>query len=193
MSLRQLAARIRQAGLRWAGVRNTMTLGTILRRSLDGSLPYGWVYLPEREPWTPKTRCVLLSNEELEAPDDAIVAKTAAAGFPVEGLDSDIIESIVRGTLVFTQSPSDELLVEAFTHYYHHDAYLPFPGAPSPPHLTMQEFTQQQDRAFYDTLGDERPGAPCGEPGCDRGAILFSTRCRRHHFENVKGRPCIYE
>jgi hypothetical protein len=49
-----------------------------------------------------------------------------------------------------------------------------------------------RDRAFYDCLGAERPTIPCRDDGCTRGSISLSVFCRRHHFENVKGRPCPF-
>jgi hypothetical protein len=44
-------------------------------------------------------------------------------------------------------------------------------------------------REFVDRLGDERADERCGHPGCERGAVPFSTLCRRHHFESVMKRP----
>jgi hypothetical protein len=47
------------------------------------------------------------------------------------------------------------------------------------------------DRAFFDSLGAEREDVRCAELGCSYGAVEGSTLCRRHHFENVTGRPFI--
>jgi hypothetical protein len=51
----------------------------------------------------------------------------------------------------------------------------------------------QNDREFYDVLGDERPEVPCRTDGCTRGAIKFSVLCRVHHFESVKKRPSPFQ
>lgn len=56
----------------------------------------------------------------------------------------------------------------------------------------IAEWQQQQDREFYDALGDERRDVPCREPGCTRGAVELSVLCRRHHFEMVKRRCCPF-
>jgi hypothetical protein len=56
----------------------------------------------------------------------------------------------------------------------------------------LREWERQQDRAFYDVLGDERADVRCQEPGCARGAISQSVLCRPHHFEMVKKRPCPF-
>jgi hypothetical protein len=45
------------------------------------------------------------------------------------------------------------------------------------------------ERQFLETLGPERARARCRHAGCRKGAIRYSTFCRRHHFESVIGRP----
>jgi hypothetical protein len=167
------------------------TLGSILRRALRGSLTQGWVYLPDEGPWTASTRCLLLDDDAMDCSAEELEEKIARAGFPVEGLDTDTIESVARGAATFDAAPSDALLVEAFTYYHRFDAFFPAPSAPDPP--PWAETLQRLDREFYDSLGDERPDTVCGEDGCGRGAIEHSTRCRRHHFEMVKGRAWTRE
>jgi hypothetical protein len=49
------------------------------------------------------------------------------------------------------------------------------------------------DRAFYDSLGDERPDSPCKREGCGRGAVRLSVFCRVHHFAVVMRRPCPFD
>ena len=164
------------------------TLGSILRRALDGQLSGGWVYLPETTKWQPNTECLFLGDGETDCDDEELKEKTE--GFPVEGLDSGTIESVARGVLPFDRSPSDDLLLEAFVYYHRFDAFLPAPGAPDPPPWT--ETKRRLDKEFYDALGDERSDVRCKESGCERGAIRFSTLCRRHHFENVKREPCPF-
>jgi hypothetical protein len=48
-------------------------------------------------------------------------------------------------------------------------------------------------RTFYDKLGPERPEVPCRTPGCTRGAIRLSVRCRVHHFESIYKQPCPFD
>src|SRR5262245_15000499 len=58
----------------------------------------------------------------------------------------------------------------------------------------MQESPDIQpflDRAFFDSLGPEREDVRCAHLGCAYGAVELSRLCRRHHFENVMGRPFI--
>jgi hypothetical protein len=57
----------------------------------------------------------------------------------------------------------------------------------------IADWQRAQDRDFYDCLGDERPLVPCRAEGCTRGSVPLSVFCRRHHFENVKGRPCPFD
>jgi hypothetical protein len=82
----------------------------------------------------------------------------------------------------------------------HADALLS-PAEPTV-HPTSQEFEElprnkaarlRLDREFYEALGPERPDVPCRSPGCGRGAVALSVMCRRHHFEQVMGRPCPFD
>lgn len=57
----------------------------------------------------------------------------------------------------------------------------------------IADWQRAQDSAFYDSLGVERPSVPCRADGCTRGSVPLSVFCRRHHFENVKGRSCPFE
>jgi hypothetical protein len=56
-----------------------------------------------------------------------------------------------------------------------------------------KEARARLDREFYDALGPERPDVPWRSPGCRRGAVALSVMCRRHHFEQVKRRPCRFD
>ena len=51
------------------------------------------------------------------------------------------------------------------------------------------EMAARADRAFRDALGEEVGPEPCRHPGCDRNRIRHSVLCRKHHYEQVKGRP----
>jgi hypothetical protein len=56
----------------------------------------------------------------------------------------------------------------------------------------IEEEELASDKAFYDSLSQEREGIPCRHPGCSRNAIHYSVLCRPHHFENVRKRPCPF-
>jgi len=47
------------------------------------------------------------------------------------------------------------------------------------------------DRSLFDSFGPEREDVRCAHIGCLHGAVEKSPLCRRHHFENVTGRPFI--
>lgn len=55
------------------------------------------------------------------------------------------------------------------------------------------EFHRLEDSNFWSQLGAEDGPEKCRSPGCDRLHISFSTLCRRHHYENVRGRACPFE
>jgi hypothetical protein len=55
-----------------------------------------------------------------------------------------------------------------------------------------ERMTREQDRIFYDSLGDERADFPCRHGGCQRGAVQFSVFCRPHHFESLTKRACPF-
>ncbi|MBB3210737.1 hypothetical protein FHS27_006585 [Rhodopirellula rubra] len=76
-------------------------------------------------------------------------------------------------------------------YYIRFDAWPETLGAPDPP--PTEEVFLRMDREFCDMLGDERKDVACKRDGCDRGAVPMSVLCRRHHFENVKGRPYPFE
>lgn len=56
----------------------------------------------------------------------------------------------------------------------------------------LDDWQRQQDRAFYEALGEERADVRCREQGCARGAISLSVLCRVHHFEMVQKKPCPF-
>jgi hypothetical protein len=53
----------------------------------------------------------------------------------------------------------------------------------------MRAWQLEQDRKFYDLLGEERSNVQCRGDGCRRGAVTHSVLCRAHHFESVWKRP----
>lgn len=61
-----------------------------------------------------------------------------------------------------------------------------YPGASAPE-------SEEDDRAYYQSLAEEGSETKCARPDCARGAIPFSFYCRRHHFEMMKGRLYRFE
>ena len=164
-------------------------LSGFLRSSIARSLPEGWLYLSERE-LSPSTECVFLTDEDSDD-IEGLESKAALLGFPVEGLDTQTLEDVCAGALALDPRASDTLLVRAFDYYRRFDAFLPSIDAGNPP--SHEEVLLRLDRQFYDSLGNERPGTACRREGCDRGAVYLSAFCRKHHFENVRERPCPFE
>jgi hypothetical protein len=56
----------------------------------------------------------------------------------------------------------------------------------------IEQFTREQDRQYYNSLGPERPNTQCRVDGCQRGTVQFSVFCKRHDFERTVGRPCPF-
>jgi hypothetical protein len=55
------------------------------------------------------------------------------------------------------------------------------------------EFHRLADRDFWVGLGSEQGPEQCKIPACGRLHISLSTLCRRHHYENVRGRACPFD
>lgn len=164
-------------------------LREVLRDALEGTLPDGWLYLPDG-PLAPTTACLLFADEGADTDDRGVPLQAVEQGFSREGLDSETVADTARCAQLITDPPSDALLVESFRYYLEHDVFLPRAGAPPPP--SPEETGGQVGRDFYDDLGPEREGTGCREEGCTRGTVAFSTRCRIHHFESVLGRACPF-
>jgi hypothetical protein len=164
-------------------------LRDVLRDALAGSLPDGWVYLPEG-PLAVATPCLLVTDDGGATDDRGVPLSAVEQGFPREGLDAETVSDTARCAQLITDPPSDALLLESFRYYLEHDVFLPRAGAPPPP--SGEETGGQAGRDFYDDLGPERQGTRCREDGCTRGTVAFSTRCRTHHFESVLGRACPF-
>lgn len=169
-----------------------LSLSKALREASAGTLPDGWLYLSSRGAPTPDSRCLLVVEDDwVKGDDDSDVPQAAViAGYPVEGLDTATLESTASWVKQFASPPSDELLVESFNYYWRFDAFLPFPGSPDPP--PAEEARLNEQRAFYECLGEERSTVSCRHQDCGRGAIELSVFCRVHHFENVRRIPCPF-
>lgn len=165
------------------------SLPDMLRAAANRTLPQGWVYLPEGE-ITVASNCVLITDEAYEDIEELEIIGHRL-GFPREGLDTQTIEDVcdVASRLAF--SPNDETYVQAFAYYWKFDAYLPALNAPDPPPADV--VLRELDREFYESLGEERSASYCRREGCERGAVNMSAFCRKHHFEMVRQRPCVFE
>lgn len=58
---------------------------------------------------------------------------------------------------------------------------------------TAQQWIENQELDFYNSLGPESKEIQCKKEGCERGKINMSIFCRVHHYENVKGSACPYK
>ena len=62
---------------------------------------------------------------------------------------------------------------------------------------TSEPFTydlkeQQEDQEFYEQLGSEDGIEECRKEDCARKRIKYSVMCRKHHFEMVRRRECVF-
>ena len=161
-----------------------ITLGFALRSALKRQLEDGWLYLPDVETPTADTECLLVVNT------DVVTEGFSAPDFPVEGLDTSLLEDVSSCAASFENPPSQSLLVESFIYYWRYDAWLPFPGAPEPKLSNGDDLTV--DKIFYDFLGEEDLTAKCKSENCPRGRVSCSIFCRVHHFEMIKKKPCVF-
>jgi hypothetical protein len=145
----------------------TLTMRAALRAAAAGKLEDGWLYLPSAKKPELDTLCLLVTADD---GDSEAVAN--ALGFPHEGLDTPTIEDTAHAARQFNEAPTDELLLESFVYYWRFDAWLPKPGAPTPP--PWEETKLRLDREFFDGLGVERPDVACKAEGCTRGAVQYS-------------------
>jgi hypothetical protein len=163
------------------------TMRLALRAAAEQKLEQGWLlFLPSSEAPALDTPCLLVGDGS----DDELEAIVTECGFPEEGLDTATIEDTAECARKFSNSPTDELLLESFVYYWRHDTWLPAPGAPDP--TPWEETERKLDRAFFDELGEERSEVPCRSEGCARGAVALSVFCRVHHFERIKKKPCPF-
>jgi len=166
------------------------TLPAYLRSLLTTDLPDGWLYLPQGE-LVETTVCLFIPSDDVDEHEDATAAKATELGFPIEGLDNQTMQDVALGAVRLDPHASDTLLVRAFAYYHRFDAFLPSIDAPDP--AAPEQALWKMDRDFYDSLGAESLEMRCRRAGCDRGTVPLSAFCRKHHFENVRLRPCPFE
>lgn len=84
----------------------------------------------------------------------------------------------------------DAAAAEMIRYYIRFDSWPDRLGAPDPP--PTEEIIARLDFEFFDSLGHEREGTTCRREECQRGTVVFSVFCARHHFENIKKKPCPF-
>ena len=84
----------------------------------------------------------------------------------------------------------DAAAAEMIRYYIRFDSWPDRLGAPDPP--PPEEIIARLDFEFFDSLGHEREGTTCRREECPRGTVVFSMFCARHHFENIKKKPCPF-
>jgi hypothetical protein len=162
-------------------------------RDTKREIPKGWLFLPNTQNWTIKTKGIVididsLAESEVNENDTPIFADEKDL---IITLDGGTLESIYVCVARLEDPPTDRTLLEAFIYYYEFDAFLPELGAAdSPP---TEVIIHNRDRQFYDSLGEESLNSKCKQNSCDRGIINFSVFCRIHHFESIKEKPCPFD
>ncbi|HEY3331683.1 MAG TPA: immunity 53 family protein [Capsulimonadaceae bacterium] len=58
-----------------------------------------------------------------------------------------------------------------------------------PPEATEEDL----DREYWAKLPNDDSSLGCSQDGCSRNRISFSVFCRKHHFEAVRKKPCMFE
>ncbi len=56
-------------------------------------------------------------------------------------------------------------------------------------YLSAEIRRKHEDCEWINMLGPEEGPEQCNESGCTRKRIKRSSKCKRHHFEMIKGRP----
>ena len=51
---------------------------------------------------------------------------------------------------------------------------------------------EREDQEFYEQLGDGVEEDVCQQEGCGDKRIRYSVMCRKHHFEMVRRRECLF-
>lgn len=160
-------------------------LGAMLLAAARQNLPKGWLYLAEG-PLTVNSDAVLIPYDSYDVDED-VSAIARQMGFPVEGLDTDDLEQVCESALHLQSDPDDQAYLRAFLYFLKFDAFLPGLNSGDPPS------NDERDRAFFDSLGEERLDHQCRREGCVRGSVMLSVFCRVHHFQNVFGRPYPFD
>lgn len=162
-------------------------LSGLLECAANRRTPNGWLYLPVNwKSWNADTPAFMFDPEDIELAD-----KEAAAREYQCTVDHQTLEDIIQEVSDVLENETFAARLQALIYYHRFDSFLPKLDAPDPP--PAHETLLRLDREFYESLGLERPDSRCRASGCSRGTVKFSAFCRKHHFEQVKQRPCPFE
>jgi hypothetical protein len=175
--------------LRESSTNIAMTLREVFEMAKRRNIPEGWLYLPANSAWELETEGLLL-DQEFEDKDRDEVPLVAKKQSLAETVDAETIVQVVDWADRLAGRRDDLARLDVFRYYCRFDAFPDRLGAPDPPPAT--EVRRLLDLKYFESLGAERPETKCQADGCDLGAIPMSVFCRRHHFEQIKKRPCPF-
>jgi hypothetical protein len=162
-------------------------LRSVIRRFRDRDVEeHAWLYI-----FGNGDDLTLNSEADLGVPEN----DDGPLGFHGRGLsitiDADTVERCIAWADDLAGEADDAAAADVIRYYIRFDAPPATLGAPDPP--SNEEYLRELDRAFCDRLGPEDSSKKCRRDGCGRGAVKLSVLCRRHHFENIQGRPYPFE
>jgi len=113
---------------------------------------------------------------------------------PYSKIDSVSLEATIQFADRLSGGFDNEAACDVIRYYLRFESWPDRIGAPDPlsEEEELAQELAQEDREFYDSLGQERSGTQCRREGCSRGAVAFSAFCRIHQFENVQKRACPF-
>jgi hypothetical protein len=116
-------------------------------------------------------------------------------GFGDRGLwstiDKQTVDDCIEWADRLAEKPDDAAAANIIRYYIRFDAWPETLNAPDPP--PADETLRHLDREFCEKLGLEDSTRRCRREGCSRGTIKLSVFCRRHHFEEIRGRPYPFD
>jgi hypothetical protein len=116
-------------------------------------------------------------------------------GFAERGLQStidvDTLSHCIEWADGLSGSKDNNAALDVIRYYIRFDAWPDKLNAPDP--SSRDEVLLRLDREFADKLGPEDSSKKCRREGCDRGVVMLSVFCRRHHFENMRQRPYPFD
>lgn len=101
-------------------------------------------------------------------------------------IDKETVDACIEWADRLTGNADDIAAADVIRYYIRFDAWPETLNAPDPP--PVDEILRRLDRDFCNKLGQEDSTMTCRRDGCGRGTVKLSVFCRRHHFENIRGR-----
>lgn len=112
-------------------VHRISTMREVLRQAEQHCLGEVWIYLKDEPARLGlESQCLVLPEEEAV---DAPMIYAGTQGFPLEGLNTAMIENCAAWAAQHETPPSDKLLLYAFLHYWRFERLPDQPWAPFPP------------------------------------------------------------